>query len=540
MAIVFSMSLAVPGPAEPAEREGVHNGTFELGLSRDWSRPDHWYVGFPGDDPPPPGTWSIVRSGDRSGHDLELRSADEDGFFVSQVVDLPARAMAGTTLTIRSKVREVTDDGWAVVQLIAVNPEAPADPETGIHEVGHVVLGSQQQDWTQLSDTVTLTDVAELLVVMLVASGEGAIARFDDVSVTASLEEHDDGPAPAELPLPAGGAPRFLIGVTNESTRNPSDAAHRDLPLEAARIAELVNLFVHVRWNALAGKPPLDGHDRILEQGELLRRHGMHRMVTLDFTHDSLEGLGDLNPMPDGSPVGRLDEVEVREAYLAELEALVESVRPSIVSVGIETDFFWKQHPDQWPAFRDLLCQARSRIETIDPAIHVTTYFTLGTLVAPDTSLMPQGTAAMRELLPCIESVGYSYYPADGARRLADIPDGMFTAALAVAPDLELIIPEFGYRSDGIYSEEDQEAFLRRAVDELAGVDVVAMVWYSLYDQTYLGVDPWFQEAFRSIGLRRLDGTPKRSHALLEHIRVDGRRRNGGRRVGVPSRIEGW
>jgi len=356
--IVLFISVGSLVPAQPVEREGVHNGTFELGLSRDRSRPEHWYVGFPGDDPAPPGTWSLVVTGDQPGHDLELRSSHADGFFVSQIVDLPARTMAGATVSVTASVRESTSEGWAVVQLVALNPEAPADPETGIHEVGYLVLGSQQQNWTQLSGSVTLSDVAELLVVILVASGEGAVARFDDVSVTGFLEEPGNGPDPADLSLPTAGASRLPIGVTNESTRNPSDAGLRDLPLEAARVADLVNLFVHVRWNALAGKPPLDGHATVLEQGASLVRLGMQRMITFDFTHDSLEGLGDLNPMPDGTPVGRLDEVEVREAFLTELLALVEAVRPSIVSVGIETDFFWQRHPDQWPAFKEIAWRA--------------------------------------------------------------------------------------------------------------------------------------------------------------------------------------
>jgi hypothetical protein len=194
------------------------------------------------------------------------------------------------------------------------------------------------------------------------------------------------------------------------------------------------------------------------------------------------------------------------------------------VSVGIETDFFWESHPDQWDAFREMLCTARDRIEAIDPDIHVTTYFTLSNLIKPDGSPDQEGQAAMRELLPCIESVGYSTYPADGTRRLEDLPAGYFTAASEVAPDLPLIIPEFGYRSDGVYSEEEQEAFLRSAIDELSGEQVIALVWYSLNDQTYLGVDAFFQDWFRHIGLRHLDGTPKRAHVLLGRLHNHGRR----------------
>jgi hypothetical protein len=59
----------------------------------------------------------------------------------------------------------------------------------------------------------------------------------------------------------------------------------------------------------------------------------------------------------------------------------VAAIGPEIVSVGIETDFFWRAHPDQWAVFRDLLCAAGARLRPQHPGIHVTTYFTLSAMV---------------------------------------------------------------------------------------------------------------------------------------------------------------
>jgi len=44
------------------------------------------------------------------------------------------------------------------------------------------------------------------------------------------------------------------------------------------------------------------------------------------------------------------------------------------------------------------------------------------------------------------------------------------------------------------------------------------MVWYSLYDQLYLGANTWFKEAFSYIGLRQLDGTSKESWVVLQKL----------------------
>jgi len=257
----------------------------------------------------------------------------------------------------------------------------------------------------------------------------------------------------------------------------------------------------------------------VLDQGRRAAELGLEPMLTFDFTHADLDGIGHINPWPNGTPVERLDWT-ARAGYVDELVALVDAVRPTIVSVGIETDFFLERHRDEWGDFRALLCEARDRLLTHDPDLHVTTYFTLETLVHPDLSPNAEGQSAMRELMPCIDSVGFSYYPADGILHLQQIPDGMMIAAAEVAPALPLIVPEFGFRGgDDVYTDEEQEAFLRRALAELQGHPVVAAAWYSLYDQTYFGVAPYFQDAFRSIGLIRRDGVPKTSFTMLARTR---------------------
>jgi len=154
----------------------------------------------------------------------------------------------------------------------------------------------------------------------------------------------------------------------------------------------------------------------------------------------------------------------------------------------------------------------------------VTTYFTLDDLVANDLTPNVEGQAALRALLPllpCIDSVGFSFYPADGVRPVDDLPDGLMTAASVVAPELPLIVPEFGMRSDGIYSEADQEGFLRWALADLTAHPTVAAFWYSLHDQTYLGTGFYFQDAFRHVGMFDHKGVPKRIWKMLQRTRTE-------------------
>lgn len=516
MAVII-LAVAASG----AGREGVHNGSFEDGLHSAGTRPVHWNVGFPGDVAPFPGTWSLRQSVTAEPSTvLEIGcESDEQTCLFSQIVDLPAATMSGVSISLSVRVQRRTDHGWVAAQLVALNPEVPVDPETGISHVGYIELTPTTSAWEELEGSITLRGPAQIIALVLFVVGDGAVAAFDDVSVTADMGFAQCGPLPNNVEPLVNGLPPFPIGITNENPRNTSDQGFVDLAARAAETVDIVNLFVHIRWNGLSGLPMLAGHDQIIDTARNLSRAGVARMVTLDFTHNSLEGLGDLNPLPDGMLPGRLDDPGVSEAYLDELVSLAAALEPEIVSVGIETNFFWSAHPDQWTAFRNLVCAAGTRLKAQHPGIHVTTYFTLSSLVDSEGESIQPGQEALRELLPCIDSVGYSDYWADGTHHVADIPPGYFLAASAVAPELPLILPEFGYRGDDLYPEAEQEAYLRRVFSELREHSVRAAVLYSLYDQSYLGAPIWFQEAFGGIGMIRLDGTPKRSYALLHRTR---------------------
>ncbi len=511
---VLLTAFAMPAAA----RDGVHNGGFELGRHPREDRPAHWLIGFPGDLGPLPGTWALVRDATSGSTALELVAASDDMTYLAvQILDLPASVLADHTLEVTARVRRTSGlNGWVGIQVAALNPEVDPDPISGIAHVGFLQLvADPTESWQNLSGHLTLGGPAEYVAVVLFAVGDGVGARFDDVSITVDLPYPACTPWAEPVRILDGGVPSFHVGVVNESPRNGSEQALNDLAVRAAEVGDLVNLFAHVRWNALTSQPLLHGHQTVLDAAQRVADLGLLRMLTFDFTHADLEGIGDINPLPDGTPVDRLDPA-ARAAYVAELEALVQTIHPAIVSVGIETDFFLEAHGDEWQDFRTMLCAAGDRLKQADPDLHITTYFTLEGLIRPDLSANVAGQNALRALQPCIDSIGYSYYPADGVRHQEAIPDGLFSAAAEVIPGLPLIVPEFGYRGgDELYPEEEQEAFLRRALTQLETTEVVAAVWFSLYDQTYFGAADFFQDAFRSIGLLHADGTPKRAFAML-------------------------
>jgi hypothetical protein len=98
--------------------------------------------------------------------------------------------------------------------------------------------------------------------------------------------------------------------------------------------------------------------------------------LTFNFTHASVDSVGELNPLPDGSSPGSMLDPTVREAMKDELLWLFGEIRPDYVMTGIEMDIMERRHPEWWTAFVTMHGEMYDAIKTIDPTAHVTTYFT--------------------------------------------------------------------------------------------------------------------------------------------------------------------
>jgi len=515
--LVLFLIIMDPVQADEIVLQGVHNGTFEEGVDSSGDRPNWWWVGDEETPPDGEGSWAVVVDENIGSNVLELTPLDLAlSYSLSQFPDLPQSIGPGSTLTFSLDVDSRNLNGSVLALMAVWNPLAPVDPDLGVPLAGKVLLQPAGSGWEHLEGSLTLSMKGYPWIYLGVTGSTGS-ARFDNVSLTTSLPLPSCGNGD-NIHLPPEGIPPFPLGIVNESPKNLSEYARGSLVREASSMADMVNLFIHIRWNDLTGRPLLDGHEASLRQAQELRRLSIPRMVTFDFTHGNLEGLGNINPRPDGMPVERLDDPGVTDAYLDELYALVEAIRPEIVSVGIEVDFFYGLHPDQWDTYRSMVCQAHSALHALYHGIHVTTYMTLPSLVHMDASLNPVFSSALSSLQPCIDSVGYSTYPAFDGRHLDDYPDGYFSAPGNIVPGLPLIVPECGYRGDEAYPEEEQESFLQRMISELESRGAGALFVYSLYDQPYFGVDPWFKEAFSTVGLREMDGSPKRAYLLMKKI----------------------
>jgi len=282
----------------------------------------------------------------------------------------------------------------------------------------------------------------------------------------------------------------------------------------------LVNIFFHVRWCELTGEDIEYGHRLRLHQAELAKTMGMKVALTLDFTHENSGSIGDILPTPDGTPVGSLNDTIVKDAYVKELIELCSIVLPDYVIVGIEASIFYEKHPEQWSAYVDMFKEIADSLKIIYPDIHVTSYFTLPWMVQNNGAINWSHAAVWLQLLPQLGSIAYSTYPEVMDLSGVDLAPGYFVKPAEIAPDLPIILLEFGVPGgpDAQISFEDQEQYLERIFQELATVDVELVCWFSIYDQSYLGYPEYLATAFSHIGMHTQDGTPKPVWALWQSV----------------------
>ena len=506
-----------------AVRDVVHNGSFEDGLSNDSTRPKYWKIGFTKEDfTDTLGEWeldsTVAGTGITSLH-LIPDCPQGANYFVSQFLDAPTFDLEGKDITFSAKIR-LQNPGAGFALLFAYNPESVDSLFNSIPVVGYAILMPDSSDtgWVTLADSFVAMGPAEMMAVVLLVNGEGGGGWFDDVQVIFDVAEAGTGPDTSDVDDPLEGSPRnFYIGVVPEIARNHSEAAYEDLPYDIAEVSDIVNVFAHIKWNGLTGMPLLNGYEEQLQISSQAEALGLARMLTLDFTHGSVESIGEINPMPDGTPVDSLSP-RVRQAYVDELVALVDEINPIIVSVGIETSIFYVTRPDQWNNYVLLLkevCDALSdRSE-----IHITAYFVLEQMISPDGTFDTDMRNAWEQILPYCSSIAYSFYPNSPDTSIY-VPD-YFTLAKELAPDKPLLIPEFGCPSDTAlgFSEKIQYQFMRKIVASVAATtpSPVAIIWYQMYDTQYLGAPKWFKQ-FATIGMRDFAGTPKMVHTAFRKM----------------------
>ena len=455
----------------------------------------------------------------------------------AQNLHLPGAELKGRTVSVSLRIKHEGMDEPPQFLLVGYNEEVESeDPVLKESGVVGAYLGradSAESEWKVYSGSFTATDPADKVSIILAALGQSGTVWFDDVRIDADPWAPGPGPSPKDVDIPLSSR-SFLTGFAHEGPMDRSELGMEAQLDTAADSSDLFNVFFHVRWcrhpRAVfpCGADP--EHKRYLEVARAAKERGLKLAVTLDFTHGGVEGIGDLNPLPDGSDPGPLSDSVVSNAYKEELLWLVDELDPDIVMVGVEVDIMYFKHPDWWDAYVAMEGEIYDAIKQRNASTHVTAYFTNLFAVSiveneEDGTLIPvlneDSATVWRMLLPKIDSIAYSTYPnvlLEGVPVEA-YPAGYFSLARDIAPELPILIPEFGMAADGglLYSERAQADALRQMLTEFAAADPVALVWYQMYDVPYYGFEQ-YQNRFRHIGMHDMSGTPRESFVIWQKI----------------------
>jgi hypothetical protein len=220
------------------------------------------------------------------------------------------------------------------------------------------------------------------------------------------------------------------------------------------------------------------------------------------------------------------DDALVIQRFHALLDAIHGSLPPEVkyISFGNEVDTYFAAHGDEWPSYKTLVDDARIYLKSLRPTaqVGVTTTF------AGCTSTFATEIASLNSSM---DFVSLTYYPLEGNGFFPRTPAtvaGDVTEMLAASPGKPLVLQEWGYpASAALGSSEDMQAeFMTLSLQEIRkqGPSKFLLVsffkyrdWSPAFTGTLTGQSAGqpFYEFMSSLGLKRNDGTPKKSFEIL-------------------------
>lgn len=331
-----------------------------------------------------------------------------------------------------------------------------------------------------------------------------------------------DGSEDGQQPTPTGsGQPRsYAMGLSSLPPELTEDSYAQTFEL-AASVGEVILIQHTLPWqDMLTGDLTDNTVQTTMRETELAHKYGLDIFVAIDPT-DSSTGrsqLADLPPELEGA--GFADE-DVRRAFIAYAQYVAENYQPKYLALGVEINSYQHQHPEDFEQFVTLYHEAYEAVKELAPDTLVFPTFQLEELqgLLPVEDPYPTQWYLIRRFEPRLDLLAVSSYPCLAYSRPDEIPDAYFVK-LASYTDRPIAIAGMGYSSGSgangtdEEAEEDQAAFLRRALDSAQQLSMPLVVWFVAQDPTFTGGSLFDRLPF--IGLRRQDGTAKPGWSVWE------------------------
>jgi hypothetical protein len=238
------------------------------------------------------------------------------------------------------------------------------------------------------------------------------------------------------------------------------------------------------------------------------RMSGFHRVVSINPINTGRTGLapyrGDQSNMnlPPQWQHKRLNDPQVKAAYLQYVERIVGTMQPDYLLIGVEVNLLQRCKDTSWADYLELHKYIYQNIKVRHPSIPIMASV-VSTCYFPGLSQEDDATAQrsqLKNLLPYVDVLGFSVHPFMSAWTAEKVPDAkFFTELFALAQGKPFAITESSYpaqkwqiqsgnntvRFNGTI--EKQAAFLKTMLDASATAGPRFVCWFCIrdYDQLW-------------------------------------------------------
>ncbi len=319
--------------------------------------------------------------------------------------------------------------------------------------------------------------------------------------------------SPSPTPTGAGLPRTFAMGLSSLPSELTEESYAHTFEL-AASSGEVILIQRTPPWEEMLTGNLSDETVRATQrETELAEEHGLDLFVAIDPT-DVAERRSQLADLPDDLRGAGFADEQVRRAFIAYAQYVAENYRPKYLALGVEINSYQQQQPEDFEHFVTVYHEAYEAVKDLSPETLVFPIFQLETLQAilpADEPYLPQWDLIGR-FEPRMDLLAVSSYPSLVFSDPEQIPASYYVQ-LAAYTDRPIAITGMGYASGpepngaDSGSEEQQAAFLRRALDSAQRLAMPLVVWFVGQDTTFTGAPPF--DLLQHIGLLRQDGTRK-------------------------------
>jgi hypothetical protein len=402
----------------------------------------------------------------------------------------------------------------ATPEVLRLSPERALDPrEFDRIESGSKVL--RQAKTTSLTRLFQLTRERSMSYLRMHTRGIAFI-----VATMLSISSCG-GNVDVDPPPPGNGAVTATFSITS-SPRQVPEATDADR-LAALRLAYANGVrgqYISLRWSEIEPQPLVYSFQRLVDTLALLRNEGTFEVLigiqTINTNRRELPA--DIAHLP-------FDDPQVIARFNRMLDALVPSLSSQVryISIGNEVDGYLVAHPTEWSAYKNFVDATAPHVRMLNPQVRVGSTTTFN------------GASSNAQLVAALNANTdvhiFTYYPlnADFTPRAPSIASPDFARMRELAGNKPIVLQEVGYPTSSVLesSESAQATFYNNVFDAwVANQSSVSFLnVYLLHDPTqaecdaqaaYYGLSSAnFNALLCSLGLRRVDGTPKAAWQIL-------------------------